>query len=155
MRGKKIQINCDKQGRSYAIVVAKNQKVIQIHRAKNGISFAANYEAMKILTPNAYVLFMYLLMHENNRVWALSSKDVYEKTTLTEKTYPKAVQELINKGYLTAGEIDLGSGTKYKEDAYHLWESPDLAPPQRAEGNEFSSPPKSRTYLPPKEQNKY
>ena len=76
---------------------------------------------------------MYLIMHENDRVWALSSKDVYAKTQLTEKTYQKAIQELIEKKYLTAGEIDIGTGIKYKENAYHLWEKPSLASPQMEE----------------------
>lgn len=130
MRGKTIQINNDSKGRSYAIQVAKNQKVIQIHRVKSSINFEANYEAMKELSSNTYVLYMYLIMHENDRVWALSSKDVYAKTQLTEKTYQKAIQELIEKKYLTAGEIDIGTEIKYKENAYHLWEKPSLASPQ-------------------------
>ena len=119
----------------YSILVAKNQKVLQIHRIKSSINFEANYKAMKALTSNAYVLYMYLLMHENHRVWALSSKDVYAKTHLTDKTYPNAVKELVKKGYLTPGIINLGelrSGVqsdydrKYKEEAYHLWEDPDM-----------------------------
>jgi hypothetical protein len=131
MRARTISVYERATGKHYPIKVAKNQKVIQIHRVKSGINFAANYEAMKALTSNAYVLYMYLIMHSENRVWALSSKDVFEKTHLTEKTYPKAVQELINKNYLTAGEIYLGLGdTKWTEEAYHLWEAPSLKPPE-------------------------
>lgn len=135
MASRKIEVVEVGTWKMYSILVAKNQKVIQIHRIKNSINFEANYKAMKNLTSNAYVLYMYLLMHENHRVWALSSKDVYNKTALTDKTYPKAVTELIQKGYLTAGIINLGEvreGTiskydrKYKEEAYHLWEDPDM-----------------------------
>ena len=124
MAGRKIFVRDEsRHGAMYNIIVAKNQKVIQIHRVKSSINFAANYKAMKELTANGYVLYMFLLMHENHRVWALSSKDVYNKTPLTEKTYPKAVIELIKKNYLTVGIIDIGGQEKqYKEEAYHLWE---------------------------------
>lgn len=128
MRAKTISVYERATGKHYGIQVAKNQKVIQIHRVKNGINFAANYEAMKNLSANGYVLYMYLVMHSNDRVWALSKVDVEEKTPLTEKTYLKAVQELISKGYLTAGEIDIGDGKIWTENAYHLWETPVLKP---------------------------
>ena len=135
MANRKIDVVEKGTWKIYSILVAKNQKVIQIHRIKSSINFEANYKAMKELSSNAYVLYMYLLMHENHRVWALSSKDAYNKTGLTDKTYPNAVKELSKKGYLTAGIIDLGevkNGTqseyerKYKEEAYHLWEDPDM-----------------------------
>lgn len=128
MRGSRtIEVNCDSQLRSYAIKVAKNQKVIKIHRIKNSINFKANDKAQKELSLYAYALYMYLIKHEQHRVWALSSKDVYDKTPLTEKTYAKAVKELIEKDYLTKGTIDLGDGNKkYIDDSYHLWEIPSL-----------------------------
>lgn len=107
----------------YIIKVAYNQKVVQIHRVESGINYKANYKALKALSTNAYALYMYLLMHEEKRIWALSSKDVYEKTSLTKNNYPKAVEELIEKGYLTQGKID-GGVTEFKENAYHLWEDP-------------------------------
>lgn len=125
-KNRTISVNITKNGNQYKIVVAKNQKVIQIHRVKKSINFLANQNAMKVLTANAYVLYMYLLMHENHRVWSLSSKDVFNKTPLTEKTYPKAVVELILKSFLTVGIIDIGSSEIYKEEAYHLWESPEM-----------------------------
>ena len=97
MRGKKIQINCDKQGRSYAIVVAKNQKVIQIHRAKNGINFAANYEAMKILTPNAYVLLANLYSSSNRLEEAVT---LYKKAIQAAPNDPETYMLLGNVHYL-------------------------------------------------------
>lgn len=125
MKGyKTIEINNDSQLRSYAIKVAANQKVIQIHRKAGSITFASNYKAMKKLSSNAYVLYMYLLMHSNNRIWALSSEAVYDKTNLTKNTFPKAVEELIVTGYLVEGEIDIG-GNKFKNNAFHLWEDPE------------------------------
>lgn len=136
MRAKTISVYEAKTGKHYGIQVAKNQKVIQIHRVKSSINFAANYEAMKNLSSNAYVLYMYLIMHSEGRVWALSKVDVEEKTPLSEKTYLKAVQELISKNYLTAGEIDIGDGKKWTEEAYHLWETPSLKPQEVVAGEE-------------------
>lgn len=130
MNAKIISV-CEKQtGKRYGIKVAENQKVIQIHRVKKGINFAAGYQSLKDLTANAHLLYMYLLLHSEGRVWALSSKDVFEKTHLTKKTYPLAVQELIDKKYLTEGPIDIGSDTLYTKNAFHLWEIPSLNTPQ-------------------------
>lgn len=123
---KKIFVYEHKTYKRYSITIAPNQKVLQIHRIKSGINFEANYEAMKVLSSNAYVLYMYLLMHKDNRVWALSSQDVCAKTALTEETFPTAVDELIEKKYMVQGEICLGGDTKYKTDAYHLLEKPEL-----------------------------
>ena len=126
MRGyKTIWINNDSKGSTYKIELAKNQKVVQIHRIKNSINFDANYKAIKNLSFAAYTLYMYLIMHSNNRVWALSSKDIYNNTNFTERTYTRAIDELIEKRYLIHGEIDIGGGQTYKENAFHLWEDPD------------------------------
>lgn len=125
----KISVSESRTGKQYYIKVAANQKVIQIHRVKNGINFEANYKAMAVLSANAYVLYMYLLMHENHRVWALSSKDVYAKTALTEKTYTKAVAELIENKYLVKGDIQLDACTTYSWNAYHLYELPEMCYP--------------------------
>ena len=111
-------------GKQYSITIAANQKVIQINRVKNYINFEANYKAMSVLSSNAYVLYMYLLMHDNRRIWALSSKDVYAKTALTEKTYPKAVAELIDKNYLVRRDIQLVAYTKFSDNIYQFYEPP-------------------------------
>lgn len=145
MAGKKIDIQ-GSNGQRYTIIVARNQKVIKIHRIKNAINFKANEQAQKELSLYAYSLYMYLIRHEQNRVWALSSKDVFEKTPLKEKSYIKAIQELINKDYLTKGVIDLGCGDrKYKNEAYHFWEIPSLRLELNPIGDEVfkESPPVS------------
>lgn len=148
MAGKKIDVE-GSHGQRYTIFVAKNQKVIKIHRVQKSINFKANQEAMKALSNHAYVMYMYLLLHTQNRVWALSSKDVYNKTNLTERTYPKAVQELIDKDYLTKGTIDLGYGDrKYEEEAYHLWESPSLINEETPVGNEIFKEKKESSSTP-------
>lgn len=113
---------CDDRGKEYIIKVSNNQKVIQIHK-KRGIDYISNYAAMKNLSSNAYVLYMYLLMHYEKRIWALSSKDIYEKTQLKKYTLTNAVKELQDKGYLVPGEIDLGNGKTYNSSSYHFYET--------------------------------
>ena len=67
--------------------------------------------------------------------WALSSKDVTNKTALSMRTYNNAVAELIEKGYLVAGDINLPQYSQrgvecgvwhFEENAYHLYEDPEL-----------------------------
>lgn len=111
----------DENGNSYILKVSNNQKLIQIHREK-GINFSANYAAMKNLSANAYVLYMYLLMHHEKRLWVLSSKDIYEKTPLRKYTLTNAITELQDKGYLVPGPVDLGNEYTYKSNSYHLYE---------------------------------
>lgn len=122
-----IQINHDKQNRSYAIKKSHNQKVIQIKRANKvtqTINFQANKEAMQELSANGYLLYMYLVMHPHNRVWALSSKTIYNETALTEKPYTGAVKELIEKGFLVPHDIESIYGNwKIKDNAYYFYEN--------------------------------
>lgn len=125
--GKKyIQINHDKQDKSFAIKKAHNQKVIQIkraHKITQTLSFRANKIAMQELSTNGYMLYMYLVMHPHNRVWALSSKAIYSETTLTEKPYLGAVKELIAKGFLVPHDIESPYGNwKIKDNAYYFYE---------------------------------
>lgn len=124
---KENEINFYKNGFNGTIKVAANQKVIQVHRLNGGITFETNYKAMSDLSTNAYMLYMYMIMLPENKAWALSSKHVMEKTALTKNTYPNAVNELIEKGYLVSGSIDLG-GTKWNDNAYHMWEEPQNIP---------------------------
>lgn len=122
MNGRTINVT-NRGYKNYTILLAKNQKLIKIHRIKQGINYKANYEALSMLSPYAYKLYMYLMMHDNDRIWALSSKDVYARTKLTEKTYPIAVKELIENKYLVASEIDVGSEI-ITENAYNFYEHP-------------------------------
>ena len=110
----------DSSGIQYTIKVHPNQKAIYIHRDK-GINFWLNQEAMEKLSADAYLLYMYLLVKKENRVWALSSQDVFEHTALKKRTYMKAVAELQEKKYLIPGPIE---GVNKNVCTYHLWESP-------------------------------
>lgn len=111
-------------GSTTSLKISKNQKIIKIHRIKNGINFEANFKAMKKLSLNTYVLYMYLMMHDNNRIWALYSQDVMNRTHLTKNTYPNAVNELIDKQYLTSSTINTTDGV-FSENVYDLWEDPE------------------------------
>ena len=104
----------------YTIKVSHNQKAIYIHRAK-GINFALNQLAMKALSADAYLLYMYLLTRKEGRVWVLSSQDVFEQTALKKRTYTNAINELIEKKYLISGPIE---GVAQNYNTYHLFEAP-------------------------------
>jgi len=108
-------------GEPYSINVAPKQKIIKVHR-NNYIDFQLNQCAQKNLSPYAYMLYMYLLVRSKDRAWAMSSKDICENTTLTKKTYPKAVEELIEKGYLVPKEISTEDNAHYSKNTYHLLE---------------------------------
>lgn len=132
---KDSKINFYKNGYNGSIKIAKNQKVIQVHRTGKSINFFANYKAIENLSSDGYVLYMYLLMHPLDNVWALSSKDVTSRTPLSMRTYNSAVHELIDKGYLVEGDINLKQYSKrgvecgelnFSNDAYHLFEDPDM-----------------------------
>lgn len=125
MTGKKLDVTKKNSFIECSIIVAKNQKIFQVHRVSKVTDYKANWEALKNLSTNAYVLYMYLYLHDPDRIWALSSKDVYNKTSLTSNTYPKAVQELIDKNYLVAGIIETRNEI-LSENVYHFYETPSL-----------------------------
>ena len=112
-----------KNGTPYTIKQSNNQKLFQIHRDQ-GINFEYNYTALKNLSQNAYTLYMYLIMHNPNRIWALSSKNIFEHTPLKKKTYMLAMHELQDKNYITPGAIKLSDNYIYNNNTYHIWESP-------------------------------
>ena len=116
----------DPYNNTYPVRITNNQKMIYIHRSK-GIDFLFNRKAIKNLSSDAYVLYSYLLLNQPERIWALSSQHVYSSTPLKKRTYTKAVQELLEKGYLTAAEFTDQDNNKYQENTYHFWEDPSLS----------------------------
>lgn len=110
----------DSLGSPYELTIANNQKAIYIHREK-GINFKHNHAAMKALSADAYLLYMYLITRQGGRVWVLSSQDVFNQTALKRRTYTNALNELQEKKYLIAGPIeDVGNNVA----TYHMWEAP-------------------------------
>ena len=116
----------DSHNNTYSVRITHNQKMIYIHRSR-GIDFTFNRRAIKSLSSDAYVLYSYLLLNQPERIWALSSQHVYESTPLKKRTYTKAIQELLEKGYLTAGEFIDQDNNKHQENTYHFWEDPSLS----------------------------
>lgn len=93
------------------IVTVPNQKVITVNKSicdKEHIYATCNLKANKIalkeLSANAYKLYMYFALNQDNYTFALSYLDVYNITGMSEKTYHRTVKELIEKGYLVKTE---------------------------------------------------
>lgn len=108
------------------IKVVPNQKVIEIHKVnpkgKGILDIAANKEAMQVLSPNGYILYMHFVLNIPGYIEALSSKYITDNTTLSEKGYYKSVDELIVKQYLVKEP-----NSNFKE-YYAFYESPRINP---------------------------
>lgn len=104
--------------------VAPNQKVITVHKVhgKGGriLDILANKEAMKQLSADAYSLYMHFILSMPDYTEALSLQHISETTSLKERTYYKAINELIEKGYLVKE-----SHNNFKE-YYGFYESPNM-----------------------------
>lgn len=90
-------------GRYIDIKVVANQKVVtvkKIHPKSYILDVHSNRRAMKALTAAGYELYMYFIINVPGYTEALSLKNVTNKTSLTEKPYYRAVNELIEKEYL-------------------------------------------------------
>lgn len=101
-------IRVQKDGSQYMdIQVYNNQKVVRtIKKHNKGLIFdiAANKDAMKNLTPPAFMLYSHFIQNVPDYIEALSKKIIVETTSLTNHTYDVAVKELIQKGYLVKTE---------------------------------------------------
>ena len=108
------------------IKVVPNQKVVEIRKVnpkgKGILDIYSNKEAMQVLSPNSYVLYMHFVLNVPGYIEALSSKYITESTTLSERGYYKAVDELIEKQYLVKE-----SNSNFKE-YYVFYENPNLNP---------------------------
>lgn len=109
-----------------SINVAPNQKVVEIHKInpKKGkiLDIDSNKLAMQQLSLAAYALYMHFVLNVPGYQEALSSKLLTDSTALSPKTYYKAVNELIAKGYLVR---DLANA-QFPE-YYHFFENPSLS----------------------------
>lgn len=104
--------------------VAPNQKVVTVHKVhgKSGriLDISANKEAMKQLSTDVYVLYMHFILSVPEYTEALSLQHISETTSLRERTYYKAINELIEKGYLVKEPHE-----NFK-DHYGFYESPNM-----------------------------
>lgn len=98
----KIRVQIDASRYIY-IKVVTNQKVVtvkKIHPKSYILDVRANRRAMKALSAAGYELYMYFIINVPGYTEALSLKNITNKTSLTEKPYYRAVNELIAKEYL-------------------------------------------------------
>lgn len=125
MSNRTIWVNFGDYGNVYKIELSPDQKLIQTHRKNKWIDFTSCQYAISTLSPEAFMLYMDLVMHSVDWPWALIEEQVTKNTQLTATDLEWAVQELIDKNYLTPGEIN-AFGKTYKRNCYHLWEEPSM-----------------------------
>ena len=93
------------------VYTVPNQKVVKV---KHDIcdkshpytmcNVKSNSRALKELSPNTYKLYMYFDLNQDGYTFALSYQAVHNATGMSDKTYQKAVRELIEKKYLVPSE---------------------------------------------------
>lgn len=91
------------EDKEYDIKLAPNQKVVTVIKSKPKgyiLDIEANKLARKTLSSNAYSLYMHFVLNIPGYTEALSIQHNIETSALSERTYYKAVNELISKGYL-------------------------------------------------------
>ena len=107
------------------IKVVPNQKVIKINKVndKRGciLDIQTNKQAMKDLSSNAYMLYMHFVLNIPGYEEALSFKHLTENTSLSERSYYKSINELIDKGYLLKVE------NKDFPEYYHFYEKANIS----------------------------
>ena len=106
------------------VKVAPNQKVIEIHKVHNKggriLDIPTNRQAQKELSAQTYVLYMHFVLNLPEYKEALSLKHILETTSLSERGYYKAVNELIDKQYLVR------KPNKEYAEFYYFYEKPQL-----------------------------
>lgn len=68
------------------------------------LSYENTYEAMANLSPAAFTLYMYFVLHDDKQSYQLSSTCFCEMTGLTYDMFVSAYNELIAGAYLTIRE---------------------------------------------------
>lgn len=102
------------------------QKLVRINKQGNGINYEKTKSAMRVLSPAAVEMYLYFCMIENKSTWVLSSQYIYENTVLTERTYTRAINELIERGFLAKGQIITDDGEVIRKNVYDFFEEPKL-----------------------------
>lgn len=128
MGRKTLWVDYDYDIIAYSIFVSEDTPVYQVHRVQSGIDFKSNKAAQTVLSPNAYMLFMYLILHSPSKIWALKPETIQKQTTLSAEDITPALQELAEHGYWTPGIIDLAD-RKFSNNSFHAWEDPSLNNP--------------------------
>ena len=104
------------------VKVVPNQKVIEIHKVHNKggriLDIPTNRQAQKELSAQTYVLYMHFVLNLPEYKEALSLKHILETTSLSERGYYKAINELIDKQYLVR------KPSKEYIEFYYFYEKP-------------------------------
>lgn len=102
----------------------KNQKIIKVIKEKCDRenlyaihNLKATYKAAQELRPNAFKLWLYFVINQNNYEFALSSKAVERDFNIKIDAYNGAIKELLEKGYLV-------KRTDTDEEYYYFYEMP-------------------------------
>ena len=118
------------------VKVVPNQKVIEIHKVHTKgriLDIPTNRKAQLELSVQAYALYMHFILNLPGYQEALSVSHITESTSLSERGYYKAVNELIEKQYLVREP-----STKFSE-FYVFYESPTLRPSTQSPPTEVGS----------------
>lgn len=106
------------------IIAYPNQKIAKIHKAPTDskhiygvLNKEAAFAALQNLTHNETRAFMYLSLNQPNYTMALSTSDMARKVGSTEDGMRKAIQGLIQKGYLVQ---DQGRSYDFYDDPYDV-----------------------------------
>lgn len=104
------------------IIVHPNQKVVTVHKAPTDskhiygmLNKQAAFSALKDLTFNEVRVFVYLSLNQPEYTMALSTADMVVRVGSTEDGLRKAIQGLIQKGYLVQNS---GRNYDFYEDPY-------------------------------------
>ena len=102
MAKNKIRVQLDGE-RFYDVQVYNNQKVVHINKLHDKgmvVDVKASKRALQDLSMEGYILYSHLMLNMPDWLEALSKTRLLELTSLTNRTYSKAVEELIEKKYL-------------------------------------------------------
>ena len=130
MGNRRIIAELDAPISHHTIKLENGQRTFEVHRVQKGIDFKANRQAMKELSPQAYMLYMYMVLNTPNREWRLAEDKLAAETKLDMDALETTIDELLAKQYLTQGTIYSGGGVHTKH-AYHIWETPEFQPARR------------------------
>ena len=122
------------------VKVVPNQKVIEIHKVHSKgriLDIQTNRKAQLELSVQAYALYMHFILNLPGYQEALSVTHITESTSLSERGYYKAVNELIEKQYLVREP-----STQFSE-FYGFYEDPMLRPSAQSPPTEVGSAPDS------------
>lgn len=83
-----------------------NKEACSMDKLYTKINIDAMNYAMKDLKPNSFKLWLYFAQNQNQYTFWLSAVDVHRVTGMSESTYHRAFDELVDKFYLVRDMAD-------------------------------------------------